>query len=411
MQALTRTIGPPVSGPERFHGRNDEILRLMSLLDEGNHVLVAAPRRIGKTSLVKETLRRRERDWITLAVDVQGDATVEDVLARLTGEAWRHVGVKEKVRGFLGSFLGSVDQVSVEELTLQVRDGMFGTWQQRGARLLADLASSEKPVVLWMDELPIFLHRVLTGGDPDAGVTAQGRRTADTFLSWLREQILRHTGRIRLVVTGSIGLENVLELASLSATANYLLREDLLPWSRDEARICLERLALGCGITLSAEANEAILDHLGLLIPHHVQLLFDLVESDSRRRRATHVTHLDVAQVYRQGNLLVRAHRDLVHYEERLLKVLAREQVPVALALLTAAATDEGITLEQAEQIAAREGGASESAAVTARHLVRLFLHDGYLARSGDTLRFASWLLRDWWRARFGLLRSERRGT
>src|SRR2546428_6642402 len=72
MAAMPRSFAPvpappphfPVGGPvpaADLVGREGYLRRLVERLEDGQHVLVAGPRRIGKTSLVLEALRRLRR--------------------------------------------------------------------------------------------------------------------------------------------------------------------------------------------------------------------------------------------------------------------------------------------------------------------------------------------------------------
>ena len=45
-------VGPPVTGDD-FIGRKNEIERAISILEQGNSILLASPRRVGKSSFVK----------------------------------------------------------------------------------------------------------------------------------------------------------------------------------------------------------------------------------------------------------------------------------------------------------------------------------------------------------------------
>src|SRR5213592_176167 len=53
-------VGGPVPAPDLV-GREAYLRRLVERLEDGNHVLVAGPRRIGKTSIILEALRRLKR--------------------------------------------------------------------------------------------------------------------------------------------------------------------------------------------------------------------------------------------------------------------------------------------------------------------------------------------------------------
>src|SRR5881409_213416 len=53
-------VGGPVPAADLV-GREAYLRRLVDRLEDGNHVLVAGPRRIGKTSIILEALRRLKR--------------------------------------------------------------------------------------------------------------------------------------------------------------------------------------------------------------------------------------------------------------------------------------------------------------------------------------------------------------
>lgn len=65
-------VGGPVPGPDLV-GREPYLRRLVDRLHDGTHVLVAGPRRIGKTSIIHEALRRLARKGALVAyVDCLG---------------------------------------------------------------------------------------------------------------------------------------------------------------------------------------------------------------------------------------------------------------------------------------------------------------------------------------------------
>ena len=68
---------------EDLYGRARELADLWEKLEEGEHVLMLAPRRVGKTSLMQE-LQRDPRDrWTVIYVDVQGGDGPADCVAAI----------------------------------------------------------------------------------------------------------------------------------------------------------------------------------------------------------------------------------------------------------------------------------------------------------------------------------------
>src|SRR5881296_1952987 len=95
MAAMARPFAPvpappphfPVGGPvpaSDLVGREGYLRRLVERLEDGQHVLVAGPRRIGKTSLVLEALRRlRRKGHHTAYVDCLGATDIRGLGERL----------------------------------------------------------------------------------------------------------------------------------------------------------------------------------------------------------------------------------------------------------------------------------------------------------------------------------------
>lgn len=91
-------VGGPVPAADLV-GRETYIRRLVERLGDGNHVLVAGPRRIGKTSIILEVLRRlRRRGAHTAYVDCLGATDIRGLGERLVDALLESVSGVE--RGF-----------------------------------------------------------------------------------------------------------------------------------------------------------------------------------------------------------------------------------------------------------------------------------------------------------------------
>src|SRR5258706_7678656 len=90
----------PVGGPvpaSDLVGRETYIRRLGERLSDGNHVLVAGPRRIGKTSIILEVLRRlKRRGALTAYVDCLGATDIRGLGERLIDAVLENVSGVER---------------------------------------------------------------------------------------------------------------------------------------------------------------------------------------------------------------------------------------------------------------------------------------------------------------------------
>ena len=406
---LVKAGGNWVEG-DRFFDRATDIEALAERVRDGIHTLLTAQRRMGKTSLVRELLRRLadEGRFETIFVDLEDAAAPADAIAEIGLRARSAQGAWGRIKTLFANVLteveigGRVPALPEAELRVKLRAGVdAGNWRHKGDQVFEALAGNALPTVLAIDELPILVNRLLKGDDHR--ITPERRRAADEFMSWLRKNGQTHQGRIRMILSGSVSLEPILRQAGLSAHANIFSPFDLRPWDEETAAACLGALAETYGLDLPCAVREDMCRRLRCQIPHHVQRFFGFLHDDLRRvgRRAAALE--DVERVYVHQMLGIRGQTDLEHYEGRLRTVLGDEGYWAALEMLTEAAVDggrlRGDAIDRHRESLAHGDGADPP---PVDDVLRVLEHDGYLVRHGDGYRFVSGLLEDWWRVRYG---------
>ena len=403
--ALRKAGGNWVDG-DRFFDRDAELEALTERVQDGVHTLLTAQRRMGKTSLVRELLRRLKDEgcFETIFVDLEDALTPADAISEIGVQSRSVQGVQRKLKSWLANTLREavdrVDTLAVSEVQVKLRAGIdAGNWRQKGDEVFASLAENDRPVVLAIDELPILVNRLLKGDD--YRITPERRQAVDEFLSWLRKNGQEHQHRVCLILSGSVGLEPILQQAGLSAHANIFSPFDLKPWDEETASACLAALAGTYGIDLPLTVRQDMCRRLRCQIPHHVQQFFDNLHEDLRRADRRKASLEDVDRVYITEMLGVRGQMDLEHYESRLRMVLGDKGYLATLDILTEAAVNYGLLHSDAiDQY--YEYFQADAVPVSTKDILSVLEHDGYLARQGDNYRFVSGLLEAWWRARHG---------
>ena len=391
----------------RFFDREIELEVLEERVKDGTHTLLTAQRRMGKTSLVRELLRRLAKSgkFETVFVDLEAAADPADAVAEMGVQAKAVHGAYDRIKASFVNVLkdvgGRIEELSVADLRVKLRAGIdAGNWPQRGDAVFNALAASGRPVVLAVDELPILVNRLLRG-DKDR-VTPEGKRVADAFLSWLRRNGQAHRGCISMILSGSVGLEPLLEQAGLSAHANIFSAYDLKPWSEETAVACLAALAQTYEIDLPPEIRQDMSRRLRCCIPHHIQMFFDKLHDHLRRAGRREAALEDAEWVYLHEMLSVRGQVDLQHYEGRLETILGRTGYPIALEMLTAAAVNGRLDDDTVERYREYFSARHREGAPSVEDVLHVLRHDGYLDRHDGAYRFVSGLIEDWWQSRYG---------
>lgn len=392
---MKSSTGRWVSGND-FFNREAELQMLEARVRDFNHVLLTGQRRMGKTSVTRELGRRlQERGWAFLPTDVQGATGPEDVIAAIAEKVH---AILPTERGFPPSprrWIGdSIEELGGRDARFRARSGLDGgNWRRYGEQLLHDCANHDRPALLVIDELPIFLNRMLKA--------AGGARLVDEFLSWLRG-VLHDLGDRSLVilVSGSIGLEPLVRRLGIPDRINYLDTFRLGPWSRETSVACLEVLAECYRLNLDDGVADAVYDAIGLGIPHHVQAFFVQLRDFAMRQVRDRVTVSDVPAVYHGGLLGPSGQTDLMHYETRLEAALDDETVRLAKEILAEAAIQGVFTVDARRWLEVLSPSSVDDPSDRVAMALEVLVHDGYLECAEDGCRFASRLLRDWWAAR-----------
>ena len=393
MKSMT---GPWVSGND-FFDRDAELDMLGTRVREGNHVLLSGQRRMGKTSIVQELGRRLEADgWIFLFIDIEGAKCGEDVIAGIAGvvHSIRPIALRfaQSVMGWVAE---NVEEIGALDFSVKIRGGLNdGNWQRHGEQLLHDCATQDKRVLLVIDELPIFLKR-MRHRDGDAN-------RVEEFLSWLRGvvQSLGDKSPV-LILSGSIGLEPLVRRLGLSDRINHLFPIRLGPWNRETSIKCFNCLATSHGLRVEDGVPGAVYDALGIGIPHHIQSFFARLRDFAKLQRRDRITVLNVGEVYQTELLGPSGQNDLVHYETRLKDAMDEESHSIAMEILAETATRDVFTQDARLSLETGYSKLIDSISERVADALEVLVHDGYLEAVGDTYRFPSHLLKDWWHARF----------
>lgn len=392
---MQSSTGRWVSG-DNFFNRDPELQLLKSQVGAGNHVLLTGQRRMGKTSVARELGRRLESEgWASLFVDVEGAACPEDVIADVAAAVLPIRSISSRFADTMKRFVGeNIEEIRASEFRLKIRAELSGRWRRYGAELIESCASHDRPVLLVIDELPIFLMRMLRDDE--------GARRVDEFLSWLRG-LFQGFGRKSpvLFVSGSIGLAPLVQRLGIPDRINYLYPFRLGPWSRQASVECFERLAQSHTLLIDRGVPDAVYEALGIGIPHHVQSYFARLHDFAVMTNRDRVTVADVGEIYQTELLGPSGQSDLAHYETRLVNALDEQVHRIALEILAEAATQDVFTGRARHQLELWYAPVVENVTRHIGEALDVLMHDGYLEDCDDGHRIPFRLLKDWWSVRF----------
>ncbi len=248
-------VGSPAEGIQ-FLGRDREIGDAISSLAAGHALEILAPRRSGKSSVMRRLQESLPGDWLGVFVNLEKEYTPEDLAARF----WR-LATHEPYRAA---------QRRAEE-----------GWADLMAAAVERLSAGSEVLVLLLDELVSFLQNQAPEED-------EGSRAALAILGALGRTC--KSPRVRLVTASSLPLAEYLH-ESLGLPRDRLpelfrsleaLRLPPLDFRAPELE--LRRVLLGTGLVPEASDLEWLNENVGLALPYPALRFLDFLASHLRAR-------------------------------------------------------------------------------------------------------------------------------
>ncbi|MCC6538316.1 MAG: ATP-binding protein [Bryobacterales bacterium] len=370
-------MGTPIGrivDPKMLFGREREIARIWELLLQANsNVRIEAPRRVGKSSVLKRLeYEAPGKGFVPVPFSLADCQSEDQFVRRLLDASWDHDGQMPWLNALLRSPVGRV-LTGIRAGDYQFKPDEPNSWYDLSTAAQTMIKESVAPKLFLVDELPLFIAELLR-------VEPEGSR-ARRFLGWMKT--LRENTRMRWVFAGSISMDAVAKQAKLSgALADMVVENKFGPFDRATARQFLVREAEFWKFTLTDVELDAML-HLtaDYHIPYYLVLLFHEVKT----ARSEGVPFSEVALLSRPSHFN--------HWDERMNFVFGADLRDQAYAILGRAAQEPaaGLGRDAAFQLA---GGPEHG-----KRVLDVLVHDGYLQRSTDGARysFRCELVRRYW--------------
>ena len=395
-------VGPPATG-ERFYDREDIVKLIWERLDTSGLLLVA-PRRFGKTSVMLNLRDNPKDDYKPVFMDVEWFESPSQFVAELIAEMVRYLpGFQRALSGFtklrnkLADALRGIDfsipikdpnsDYEIAEIKIGLKERIEKDWQNLGKILLKQVEQIDGKVILMLDEFPLMLKRMLKGKEKDS---------VETFLHWFRAfrigpEALKN---VRFIIGGSIGIEHVLDQAGAVASINDLDRIRVEPFPKDVAKSLVNGLFKNQNSTVGDEAIEQVLGEVEIFVPFFLQLLVSETCKLARDKKED-VSPSLVTQAYRERVISVESRTYFEHFYSRLRDYYEPDEERAAKEILKQLALKKSRTIRELRDIS-RQTIPNLSDDVFS-HLLSDLENDFYLKRQDDSYIFHTKVLRDWW--------------
>jgi hypothetical protein len=399
-------VGSPARD-EDFWFRTEFLDDLWDALEKHN-VLLLAPRRTGKTSVMYRMLDAPRDGWLVIHLNVEDLKTPGDFTVSLIDAINEHQPryLRETLAkgwSFISGILARIEKIEAYKLKLELRrsEDLEARWQEQADELIERVLRTDKKILFIIDELPDMVNGMLNVSEDDYRI----------FLHWfrkIRDRSLKH--KLRWLVGGSVNLIAALDQQSLVKLVNDLKVEPLPPFTDKDVRTFAEKMLRDFDVPFDETVVPRIIELLGSPIPLFLQMLTQELYRLWKRNRAVPLSASMVDEVYNKSLLGEMARDKLQHYRSRIDIHYPREEREAACHLLDSLSlSEDGISQDTLShlyrRIEERKTGAKKGPALN-QAFQRLLLYlqsDFYIeCKSNGSYDFSSRLLKTWWKKYYG---------
>jgi hypothetical protein len=394
-------VGAPVRGND-FYGREPLVELIWQKLRNGN-ILLAAPRRFGKTSVMYRLIDEPHFDFKVVHADLEHMVEPAELISQLAVQLAKDSRLTRIANGLSyfpktlwTRFKQTFSEVDLLKVKVKLREQLRPHWQESGEELFKKIADSEVTILFVLDEFPMMIDRMAR--------STKHREEARTMLRWLRA--LRQsptTKNVRFLIAGSIGIGHVLNQLGEISAVNDFEQVRLEPFSPKLAMGLLEELERSEKIKLSDPCKRKMLQLIGTHVPYFIQILFSEA-AKAHGQDGEPITPKKIEQIYRDKVLGVDCKTYFDHYYGRLRDYYQPQEEKAIKRILRELAVVGRLTRDACNQLY-RENLGNRSDIEEFNRLMTDLENDFYIRFDVDSRQyeFASKLLRDWWLRHYGL--------
>ncbi|MFT4666434.1 MAG: hypothetical protein ACI8YQ_001867 [Polaribacter sp.] len=376
---MRNIVGQTPRGKD-FYPRDTVINKIYRRLDAGSHIFLSAPRRAGKTSIMRFMEESPRKGYAFVYLNVEDVEDSEDYFRTLSEELLNSSSVTtlmkatKKTRNLFEDFADHVKKIKVWGIEVETQSKEQPRYSKEFEKLMSSLDTTTFTIVMLVDEFPVTVEQIEKKTDAE-----ESRR----FLHINRSIRQRAKRGIQFLYTGSIGLPNIARKLNATATINDLNVVEVPPLSRKEATDFIRKLFRNYSLKSEKGTTPYILDKLRWLMPFFIQLMVQMLIDESEITGKP-INKETVDKVFEKAS----NHRNNIYFENyysRLDKSLVKEDAKLAKMILSKIAVENEVALDAFKK--EKDGAA----------VLEILEFDGYINSNGGKFSFNSPILQNWW--------------
>ena len=377
-------IGSPARG-EKFYIRKKLIEKLWRKIENGSNLLIVAPRRVGKTSIMCHFYDRPPEGYFIVFADTEKVNNENEYYRKLLNKIIKS-GVLSKIKKALSiieQHIPEIKKVGHEGVELGLKSNI--DYFDLITKVLKSINESEKKMILMIDEFPQTLENIIKDFGQEVG-----RHFLQSNRELRIDPDLNKT--VKYILAGSIGLENIVRKMNAIGTINDLDTFIINPLQNSEKIEFINLLLRDVSFELKKEQIDYIFKKIEWLIPFHIQLVIEGINDFVVEEEYKDIDNLAIDSVFEE---MIKQNNHFDHWHTRLRTSFNSEEYTFAKEVLNIVSESGIILSSDIFEIAAKNHLKNNY-----KEVISSLIYDGYINNDDDEneYRFNSPIVGMWWR-------------
>lgn len=385
---MKNIIGPPARKKD-FYKRDYEIEEILRSLRKGENIQIASPRRIGKTSILYYFLDNSDKidDFEFIGIDVESSSSVSSYYKKVLDVLLKSELFNEGSRFYKRtlSVIENIKSISIAGNGFELAKTSETDYFNDVKELLEKIDLGDEKLVLLVDEFTIALDNINK---------THGEEETKYFLQSNRELRLnpKINEKVKFILTGSIGLNGLVERLELASTVNDLAVISVNPLDFEQGLEFSRQILKSEKLDFDEENVQYLLEKVSWLTPFFIKLVIHECRIICSKKKNSKLTNKVIDEAFNQSiDYKYNSYYD--NYFTRLKASFKGNELSFLIDVLKEASMDEvseNRTIDLSVKHEVEE---------LRRNLLRTLIFDGYLDfnKKYKIYYFISPLLKTWW--------------
>jgi hypothetical protein len=380
-----KTIFGNVATGKYYYPRTDIVEEIWNELEKGSFVLLAAPRRVGKTSVLRDLEQNPRKPYRTKFQSVQAVQSAEEFYKTIYDLIVTCFNSSKRLGEWFKKYLQSrtVSEVTIEG-SVKFEKKTFPYQDEINKLLLKFDDSIKETVVLLLDELPEVLHRLDQKGKKDEALS---------ILSQLRVWRQNDFKKLQFVFAGSIGIHYVVKtITGRVSDINDLVKVICAPLNEMEAKDYIQWATEDASIQYDDDLMEYLLKKIQhYFTPYFLNLMLGEIDKTAKKQGNTEITSLEIDTAF---NKIVKSNDYFKDWKKRLEDYMPNEDFLFVNEILIHIAHKDVISIQAIYDKATKYGKETDY-----MDFINDLEEDGYIITDVDgNFQFISPFLKVFWK-------------